>query len=189
VENFDSESEYGMRQILTRSPSHELSMSSNSELKSKITNWILEEGATCSQAQDENVEFRLHVTWGYVVDVVKEKGFNRIINSANLGFQEEKVVKAFTKLSKKEKREFFFDLQTNLAKFPIGYTINPNTLERLDSVVFSHTVYVEDLTKTALMESIDLIRRSMHFTSVFATNKLEIDLTSPNTSDSKAGVA
>ena len=163
-------------------------MSNNNELKNRITNWILEEGATFSQTPDENVEFRLRVNWGYVIDVVKEKGRNRIGNTSMLGFQEEKVVKAFNKLTKKEKADFFNNLQSELVKFPIRFVINPPTLDRLDSVFFDHHVYLEDLTKTKLFNSIELVRRCMVFLSLFATNRLQIDMTSPNTSDNKAGV-
>jgi len=80
-------------------------------------------------------------------------------------------------------------LETELLKFPIGYTLEPDTLDKLDSITFDHRVYLEDLTKTTFFDSLELIRRCKIFTRLFAIKRLDIDMTAPDTYDPKAGVA
>jgi hypothetical protein len=157
---------------------HERSMMDNNELKSKLTKWMLEEGVTYSQIPDPDVEFRLSVTWGFVIEIVKAKELPRLISTAS--FSMESGNDAFKKLSDEEKREFFTDLRIHLLQFPIGYTFYPETLDALQSVVVNQIVYLEDLTKTALIESLDVIRRSMALVRVFSTHRLNLDVPKPD---------
>lgn len=167
-----------------------LSIDNKNELKNKLTNWLLEEGVTVSQLPDENAEFRLQVTWGYLIDVVKLKGIPRLVATARLSFTDEVSQKAFSKLTKKDKSKFSYEIQNEMTKFPIGYGINPSpTLDKFESVDFHYNLYVEDLTKTAFMTSIDVIRRSMVCLNGICNNKLDIEINLPKPSDNKAGVA
>ena len=164
-------------------------MSDNNELKNKITNWIIEEGATYSQSPDEDAEFRLIVNWGYDIDVIKEKTRQSLLSTSAWGFHDVKSVKAFSKLTKKQRLGFFYDLETELLKFPIAYDIEPDTFEKLDAITFYHRVYLEDLTKSEFFNSLYLITRCKNFTRLFVTNKLDLDMDAPDTDDRKAGVA
>lgn len=166
-----------------------MALDNKNELKNKLTNWLLEEGVTVTQIPDESVEFRLQVTWGYIIDVVKLKGIPRLVSTAKLSFADETSQKAYSKLTKKEKTKFGYELQNELTKFPIGYTVNPNaTFDKFESVDFHHNVYIEDLTKTAFMNSIDTIRRSMVCLNGLCNNSLDIEANIPKSSDNKAGV-
>lgn len=166
-----------------------LSIDNKNELKNKLTNWLLEEGVTVTQIPDENVEFRLQVTWGYVIDVVKLKGIPRIVATAKLGFTDEISQKAFSKLTKKDRTKMSYEIQNELTKFPIGYAINPNVItDKFESVDFHYNLYIEDLTKTTFMTSIDVIRRSMVCLNGICNNKMDIETNIPKPSDNKAGV-
>lgn len=172
VKNFDREEQsMKMRQV----------MNNNDELKNKITNWMLEEGGACSQINDPNVDFRLRIKWGYTMDVVKAKGLKRIVYTADLSFEAEDFSKVFKKLSDEEKREFLADLRIHLSKFPMDYTIHPETVDSLESISFSRPAYLEDIiTKTSFMESLDVIYRGMNLASIFCTRRLNLDTPKPD---------
>ena len=157
---------------------HERNMTDYNALKNTITNWMIEEGIQYSEITDPDVEFRLSVTWGFVIDVVKPKGLHRLVSTASLA--SESGNDAFKKLSDEEKNEFFTDLQIHLLKFPISFTIYPQTLDALESIVFHHAVFLEDLTKTALIESLDVIRRSMSLVRIFSIHRVGPDTPKPD---------
>src|SRR5437016_782538 len=112
-----------------------LAIDNKNELKNKLTNWLLEEGVTVTQLPDENSEFRLQVTYGYIIDVVKLKGVPRLVSTARLSYADENSQKALSKLSKKEKTKLGYDMQNELTKFPVEYLINPyRTFDKFESV-------------------------------------------------------
>ncbi len=105
-----------------------------------------------------------------------------------MGFNYDEGIKAYNNLTKKEKKTFLYELQIELIKFPLMYDIYPLDLERFDGIVFECYLWVDDLTKTELFRSLEIVRRAMVFLSLFATDKLHLDMETPESFDKKAGV-
>ena len=176
-----------IRQEITSSPIQITALSENNELKNKITSWILEEGVTVKQVPDEGSEFRLQVSWGYFIDIVKLKGIPRIVSTARLSYTDENSQKSIAKLTKKDKIKIGLEVNKELTKFPIGFAINPDaSYDKFESIDIHNNLYLEELTKTALFESVDLVRRALVCFNAILVNRLDIEaIETPKTSDNK----
>lgn len=163
-------------------------MMNNNELKAKITGWILEEGATYAEFRDENADFRIRVTWGYDIDVIKDRP-NSILCYSSWTFQDVDSAKALAKLTKAKKREFFYELEAGLTHFITSNDIEPESHETLDSMHFYRRLYLEDLTKTSFFDSLSLMNRVKNFTRLLIINKLNLDEDNSQFPEEKAGVA
>jgi hypothetical protein len=166
-------------------------MSNNDELKNKITNWLLEESITFSQVPDEAVDFRLRINFGgYFIDLLKLKGMKRLATVGNLAFHE-KTIMTFARLTKKEKHQFLSDLYLKLIRLRSGFSIQPvqpQEIETIASILIDDVIFLDDLTKTSLFDSIMNVKRSMMLANFASTRLLNIDLSTQNSSINTAGM-
>lgn len=158
------------------------------ELKTKLTNWVLEESATYSEFRAEDLELHLKVTWGYEIDVIVERVRpHTILCYSSWLFQYEQT-KAFSKLTKKEKREFFYELEKGLTNFLVTVDIQPESRENIEIMHFYRRLFIEELTKTAFWDALMMMNRVKDFTRLFIVNKLGLDMEGPESLDEKPGV-
>ncbi len=155
-------------------------MSNSIDLKNKITNWLLEEGISVNQIPDTVNEFRLRINnAGYFLDILKEKESKRLICYGTISFHEN-TVKALSKLNKKGKADFLNALHLELTKLKPGYSFQSSDNENISTVTIDQLVYLEDLTKTLLMDALISVRKSLHLVNIFSISKLDIDFSVPS---------
>jgi hypothetical protein len=159
-------------------------MSNGNNIRGKITNWLLEEGLTHTLNPNEDFDFVIRVSEVYdtlFADISKEKGRERIYFSINLTYQDEQTQKAYSKLSKKDKNDFHFNLRVGLLNFGVEYNIQPATIDEFNSVLIQKPVYLEDMTKSSFMNGFNTFRDALVFLTLF-TNKHLSSETSPSQS-------
>ncbi len=157
----------------------------NDQLKDIIKNWLTEEEIPVSEKNFEGFDFTLRATWqGYIIDIAKPSKKNHIVSEAVIAFRAQEFQSAFPKLTIQERSDFMFSLQMGLAQFPIVFTIEPETIwdnnkildlmkiKDLDKVTLNHYVFIDDITKTSLFNSMDTIRRSILVMGIITENKV-----------------
>ncbi len=156
-------------------------MSNPVDIRSKITNWLLEEGISHTLSpSDPNFDFIIRVDKIYdtlFANISKEKGRERIYISITLNYQDEQSRKAYKKLNEKMKPDFYYELKTGLLGFTVEYNIDSNASE-LNSVLIQKPVYVEDMTKSSFMNTYNMFRDALVFLVLCTTKYFSID-TSP----------
>lgn len=129
-------------------------------LEQIITEWILDEQLTVSKVQDDKSEFHLVIpnVYGlqFGVEITRPKGTPWIIIGMALGLAPEHK-QAFSLLNDKEKKQFIFDLQTELLRYGVEFQFLP-TVQDHQSISLSYVIYVDEISRPLFMRTIKLVR-------------------------------
>ena len=155
------------------------------DLRTKITGWVLEELATYSEFRADDLLLHLKVTYGYDTDVGIEKARPNSILFYQAWVFDPDQQKAYSNLSKKERREFFYELEQGLTNFLVYVDIQPDTRETIEIIRFYRRLYPEEITKTSFFDALLMMNRAMNFTRIFIVNRLGLDIGAPESSEGK----
>lgn len=139
-------------------------MSNSDSIETNIRNWLLGMGFSISQVQqqDPNVEFNLGIAnafeTGIAINVVKVRNQPMIMTGVGIGIDPIHQ-QAFSALENREKSDYIFEIQKNLLFFGVDFNFLPNVTNP-QQIAISHSIYVEDITRTSLMESLKTVRNA-----------------------------
>ena len=133
------------------------------KLKNKISSWLEEEDIKISEVKNSLSEFQLVLENAFglelVIDIAKPKDKSFIINAMKIKYPIP-MRESFSSLSSIQKFKFLEMIKRNLLKLNVDFSIS-SEMNHLDIVNY---VYLEDLTRTAFMNSLKSIRNAATIT-------------------------
>ena len=128
-------------------------------IRDKINDWLLDEGLTVSQREDEQADFHLvipDVSQGITADIIKPKNKYFLIIGIGIGIPPE-VARPYASLKDDEKQKFMLDVQKDLLIFQVDHRIEPNRNEP-KLIAINDLIYIEDITRTSFMTSLKRVK-------------------------------
>lgn len=137
-------------------------MSTDADLKLKIRRWLEEEGVIVKEIEHRESDFRFVLNnafgIGLIIDITKPKGKSFLVNGTEIKNSTE-IQQKFSGLTEIEKFEFLELLKRDLLTQGIDFGL----ANGIEYITITHTLYIEDLSRTLFMDSVKSVRNATTF--------------------------
>lgn len=145
-------------------------------LKSDMKGWLAEDDVKASEITNSSADFQLVLSnafgLGLEIDIAKPKGKSIIVFGTKLQ-NPSAVQQGFMSLGDAEKIRTLEKLKRDLIRLGVEYSISDN----FSIVTIVKELYLQDLTRTAFMESLRLVRNAAIFVISILSEKLATEQT------------